>query len=161
MKWFQIRKLSAALLVILAVFLSACTPVHDDAMSVSTSVISAEKITENGHYVAAQDVSQYLRLYGHLPQNYLTKSQAKNKGWEASQGNLHEIDDDAVIGGDRFGNREGLLPEEPGRIYYECDVNYDGGHRGAERLVFSNDGLIFYTKDHYESFIDVTEEGPS
>jgi guanyl-specific ribonuclease Sa len=57
-----------------------------------------------------------------------------------------------IIGGDRFGNREKLLPEESGRTYFECDVNYEGGFRGSERLVFSNDGLIFYTEDHYESF---------
>ena len=56
------------------------------------------------------------------------------------------------IGGDKFGNREGLLPKEDGRQYYECDVNYQGGYRGAERIVFSNDGLIFYTDDHYNSF---------
>jgi guanyl-specific ribonuclease Sa len=57
-----------------------------------------------------------------------------------------------VIGGDRFGNREGLLPESDGRKYFECDVAYEGGYRGAERLVYSNDGLIYYTPDHYESF---------
>ena len=57
-----------------------------------------------------------------------------------------------LIGGDYFGNREGLLPEEDGRDYFEADVNYDGGYRGAERLVYSNDGLIYYTDDHYDSF---------
>ena len=56
------------------------------------------------------------------------------------------------IGGDHFGNYEGLLPDADGRKWKECDVNYSGGYRGAERLVFSNDGLIYYTKDHYESF---------
>jgi len=56
------------------------------------------------------------------------------------------------IGGDRFGNREGLLPDQEGRVWYECDVNYNGGYRGAERLVYSNDGLIYYTADHYQSF---------
>jgi guanyl-specific ribonuclease Sa len=56
------------------------------------------------------------------------------------------------IGGDTFGNREGILPKEKGRKYYECDVNYEGGYRGGERIVYSNDGLIFYTEDHYKSF---------
>ncbi|MGN1069057.1 MAG: ribonuclease domain-containing protein [Candidatus Fimadaptatus sp.] len=56
------------------------------------------------------------------------------------------------IGGDRFGNREGLLPDARGRQYYECDVNYDGGYRGGERIVFSSDGLIYYTCDHYNTF---------
>lgn len=160
MKWSQIKKLSAILLLVLSFVLSACTPVNQ-TVSTSASRDVAEEITENGYYFTAQEVSQYLRLYGHLPENYLTKNEAKSRGWVASKGNLQEIDDRAVIGGDQFANREGLLPEEPGRIYYECDVNYDGGHRGAERLVFSNDGLIFYTNDHYKSFVDVTKEGPS
>lgn len=56
------------------------------------------------------------------------------------------------IGGDRFGNREGLLPDAEGRKWYECDINFSGGFRGAERIVYSNDGLIYYTSDHYESF---------
>lgn len=56
------------------------------------------------------------------------------------------------IGGDRFGNREGLLPTAKGRKYYECDIDFDGTYRGAKRIVYSNDGLIYYTEDHYESF---------
>lgn len=73
-------------------------------------------------------------------------------GWDAQEGNLWEVTDRMSIGGNRFGNREKQLPEADGRQYYEADVNYQGGYRGAERLVYSNDGLIFYTKDHYESF---------
>ncbi|MCK9253846.1 MAG: ribonuclease, partial [Clostridiales bacterium] len=73
-------------------------------------------------------------------------------GWDASRGNLWEVTDRMSIGGDRFGNREGLLPDQEGRVWYECDVNYNGGYRGAERLVYSNDGLIYYTDDHYQSF---------
>lgn len=65
------------------------------------------------------------------------------------------------IGGNKFGNREGLLPKEKGRTYYECDVNYESGYRGEERIVYSNDGLIYYTGDHYESFeLLYTKEGP-
>ncbi|WP_276648398.1 ribonuclease domain-containing protein [Trichococcus flocculiformis] len=63
------------------------------------------------------------------------------------------------IGGDCFGNREGLLPKKSGRTYYEADIDYDGGYRGAERIVYSNDGLIFYTDDHYESFEQLYGEG--
>ena len=61
---------------------------------------------------------------------------------------------------DRFGNREGLLPEQTGRSYTECDINTDGADsRGAERLIFSNDGLYFYTSDHYASFTELTVDG--
>ncbi len=73
-------------------------------------------------------------------------------GWEPSKGNLWDVTDKKIIGGDVFGNREGLLPHKEGRKYLECDVNYKGGKRGAERIVYSNDGLIYYTKDHYKSF---------
>ena len=57
------------------------------------------------------------------------------------------------IGGSRFGNYEDLLPEADGRTYTECDIDTLGADsRGAKRIVFSNDGLIYYTEDHYKSF---------
>ena len=74
-------------------------------------------------------------------------------GWQSSQGNLWDVTEKKSIGGDRFGNREGKLPIKEGRQYYECDINYEGGYRGSERIVYSNDGLIYYTKDHYENFV--------
>lgn len=107
-----------------------------------------------------QQVADYLRKHGELPDYYLTKNEARDLGWVSEEGNLWEVTEGGVIGGDRFGNREGLLPDAAGRTWYEADVNYQGGFRGAERLVFSNDGLIFYTDDHYDSFSDWTEESP-
>ena len=97
----------------------------------------------------------YLELYDELPDNYITKSEARKLGWEG--GSVEDYRDGAAIGGDRFGNREGLLPEAPGRTYTECDIDTDGyGSRGARRLVFSSDGLYFYSSDHYEHFDEVT-----
>ena len=109
-------------------------------------------IDENGTYTDPYQVAEYIHTYKQLPSNYLTKKEASNLGWESDKGNLWDVTDEMSIGGDKFGNREGLLPKEDGRQYYECDVNYQGGYRGAERIVFSNDGLIFYTDDHYNSF---------
>lgn len=109
-------------------------------------------IDKDGRYTSPEEVSLYIYTYGKLPSNFITKSEASDLGWDSGKGNLWDVTDKMSIGGDKFGNREGLLPKEKGRIYYECDVNYEGGYRGAERIVFSNDGLIFYTKDHYESF---------
>ena len=109
-------------------------------------------IAEDGKYSTPEDVALYIHLYGKLPSNFLTKKEAMDLGWESDKGNLWDVTDNKSIGGDRFGNREGLLPNADGRIYFEADVNYKGGFRGAERIVFSNDGLIFYTKDHYDSF---------
>jgi len=111
-----------------------------------------ENIEENGTYTSPEDVALYLHTYGKLPNNFITKDEAFDLGWDSSKGNLWEITDNKSIGGDKFGNREGLLPKEKGRQYFECDVNYEGGFRGGERIIFSNDGLIFYTEDHYDSF---------
>ena len=94
----------------------------------------------------------YLRLYGKLPSNFLTKSEAQALGWDSSKGNLDKVAPGKSIGGDTFGNREGLLPAKSGRKYYECDIGYTGGYRGSERIIYSNDGLIYYTADHYASF---------
>jgi len=110
-------------------------------------------VEESGRYTAPEEVAAYLHLYGELPENFITKRKATDLGWESNKGNLWDVTDEMSIGGDSFGNREGRLPEQDGRRWYECDVNYEGGYRGAERLVYSNDGLIFYTDDHYETFV--------
>jgi len=118
----------------------------------------SDGIEREGRYTSKDDVAAYLRKYGELPKNYITKKDAGDMGWVASKGNLWDVTDNMSIGGDRFGNREGLLPSKKGRIYYEADIDYEGGRRNAKRIVFSNDGLIFYTDDHYASFEDITEE---
>lgn len=106
----------------------------------------------DGWYYSAEDVALYLVTYGELPVNFITKNEARELGWEG--GSVQKFLEGAAIGGDKFGNREGLLPEAPGRQYYECDIDTDGENsRGAKRIVYSNDGLIYYTEDHYESFI--------
>ena len=105
----------------------------------------------DGWYYSPEEVSLYLVIYGCLPDNYITKAEARELGWEG--GSVEDYAPGYAIGGDVFGNREGLLPDAQGRVYYECDVNTDGeDSRGAERLVYSNDGLIYYTADHYETF---------
>ncbi len=105
-----------------------------------------KKITVDGTYTAPEDVALYIRKFGCLPTNFITKKEAKALGWEG--GDLWEYAEGKSIGGDYFGNYEGVLP--PGE-YRECDVNYSGGKRGAERIVYS-DTAIYYTDDHYETF---------
>lgn len=102
-------------------------------------------------YTDPEEVALYLHSFEELPPNFVTKKQAGQQGWDAGE-DLSRVLPGCSIGGDKFGNLEGLLPEKSGRQYYECDVNYTGGSRGAERLVFSSDGLIYYTGDHYESY---------
>ena len=106
--------------------------------------------TEDGSYTEVEDVAYYLHTYGHLPDNYMTKSEAEDAGWVSTEGNLWDVAYGASIGGDRFGNYEGQLPK--GEKYYEADVNYDGGYRGGERIIYTEDGDVWYTSDHYESF---------
>ncbi|MGM9590088.1 MAG: ribonuclease domain-containing protein [Faecousia sp.] len=109
----------------------------------------APPIDENGSYTSKEDVALYLRTYGCLPGNFITKKEARALGWEG--GSLEDFAPGMCIGGDRFGNYEGLLPED--RNYTECDIDTLGkSSRGAKRIVFSDDGLIYYTDDHYESF---------
>ena len=120
-----------------------------DAPDEQTPVPSASDISEDGAYTARDDVALYLHLYGRLPGNFITKKQAQSLGW--SGGSLEDFAPGKCIGGDRFGNYEGLLPS--GRSYRECDINTLGAKsRGAERIVYSDDGLIYYTSDHYNTF---------
>lgn len=105
----------------------------------------------DGIYTTMEDVALYIHIYGELPHNFMTKNEARALGWEG--GSLEPYAPNMCIGGDYFGNYEGLLPEAPGREYHECDINTLGARsRGAERIIFSNDGLIYYTGDHYETF---------
>ena len=111
----------------------------------------AEAIAEDGWYTTKEDVALYIHTYGKLPDNFITKDEARELGWEG--GGLEDYDPGKCIGGDRFGNYEGLLPKASGRKYTECDIDTMGqDSRGPKRIVFSNDGLIYYTEDHYESF---------
>ena len=109
-------------------------------------------VEEDGVYSTPELVAAYIHTFNKLPSNYITKNEATKLGWVSSKGNLWDVTDEMSIGGDKFGNREGLLPKKNGRQWYECDVNYYGGYRGSERILYSNDGLIYYTDDHYESF---------
>ncbi len=106
-------------------------------------------IDKDGSYFSKEDVALYIHTYGHLPDNFITKDEARKLGWDG--GSVEDYAPGKAIGGDRFGNREGLLPD--GHTYYECDIDTDGYHsRGSRRIVFSDDGLIYYTHDHYASF---------
>lgn len=122
------------------------------------AVETAEPIDVQGDYTTKEDVALYLHTYGRLPDNFMDKSEARALGWEG--GSLEAYAPGMCIGGDRFGNREGLLPEADGRTYTECDIDTLGkDSRGAKRIVFSGDGLIYYTEDHYESFTLLYGEG--
>lgn len=108
---------------------------------------------------APQDIADYIFAHGTLPDNFLTKSEARQLGWDSSQNYVSDVAPGYSIGGDRFGNYEGLLPDASGRKWYEADANYTAGPRGAERILYSSDGLVYYTNDHYQTFTEMHPSG--
>lgn len=114
-------------------------------------------VQKDGEYSDREHVAEYLRKYGRLPKNYISKREAQALGWVSSYGNLWKVAPGKSIGGDRFGNYEGLLPDKKGRTWYECDIDFDGTYRNAKRILYSSDGLIYYTEDHYQTFEDITK----
>ena len=135
--------------------------IKEDASGIQSEKESLEDLyeilPEDGAYTKVEDVSLYIHLYKKLPDNFITKSEALDLGWQG--GGLDDYSKGKCIGGDRFGNYEGLLPSKKGRTYTECDIDTLGKNsRGSKRIVYSNDGLIFYTPDHYESFIQLYDE---
>jgi len=159
-----------ALLLVLMLALSGCTPMvyeshaSDDPEQTTPPPVTTEAATEqtteatteaaldeDGYYYSAQEVALYIHTYGKLPENFITKKEARDLGWEANS--VEPYAPGCAIGGDKFGNYEGRLPDKDGRRYYECDIDTLGEEkRGPKRIVFSNDGLIYYTPDHYETF---------
>lgn len=112
--------------------------------------------TESIEQLTRQDkVVSYVQQHQRLPDYYITKKQARSAGWDARSGNLCDVLPGRAIGGDRFANREGRLPDKAKRVWREADINYRCGRRDADRLLYSSDGLIYVTKDHYRNFIRV------
>ena len=109
-------------------------------------------VEKDGHYQDLEHVVAYLVTYHRLPANYITKSEAQRLGWVASKGNLSAVAPGCSIGGDRFGNYEGILPKGS---YTECDIDFTGPTRNAKRVIFDSKGNIYYTEDHYQTFTRV------
>ena len=147
------RFLSILISVILACSLFAsCTytaqPVERENQSRTTK---SQTIDRNGSYTSKDDVALYIHTYGELPKNFITKKEAERLGWDG--GSLEPYAPGKSIGGSYFGNYEGKLPKKKGRTYHECDIDTKGKRsRGPKRIVYSNDGLFYYTPDHYETF---------
>lgn len=119
---------------------------------IEQDVIVDVVVKEDGYYTSKDDVALYINTYDKLPNNYITKKEAAKLGYKPSEGNLWDVSDKKSIGGDKLFNRENLLPVIKGRIYFEADIDYKGGYRNKKRIVFSNDGLIYYSDNHYDSF---------
>jgi len=120
--------------------------------------VVAKTTYNSGTIVSGTDektVVSYLRQNHRLPDNYITKKKAREAGWDARSGNLCDVLPGKAIGGDSFSNREGRLPTVYKRVWREADINYRCGRRGADRVLFASDGLIYVSRDHYQNFVRV------
>lgn len=145
--------LSCILALLLALGTWACsTPSAAPQDAQATSSAGTVQVEHGSSYTSKEKVAAYLHEYGELPPNFISKTKAKKAGWVPSEGNLEEVCPGMSIGGSVFYNDDGKLPDAEGRTWHECDIDYDGGMRGPERIVWSTDGLIYYTPDHYETF---------
>ena len=120
--------------------------------ALNSLVYEEEEEASTGPITDPQGIADYIFKYGKLPDNFITKKEAQALGWDSSYNYVGDVAPGKSIGGDRFGNYEGLLPSKKGRTWYEADCYYDGKKRNAYRILYSNDGLVYYTDDHYETF---------
>lgn len=133
------------------------TTVSKDETSRASGEIRELIVDEDGTYTSKDEVALYIYTYRKLPKNFIKKKDAEILGWKKNKKNLFEVTGGMSIGGDRFSNYEKQLPQVPGRTYYECDIDYNGGSRNSKRIVYADDfdekyGFIFYTGDHYKTF---------
>ena len=153
----RVAALALALLAFLALLAgcagpeSAGTPAAEKAPSKAAAAMTAEP----GPITEPQAIADYLFAHGELPPNFITKEEAKALGWDSAVNYLSDVAPGKSIGGDRFGNYEGLLPRGKGLTYREADCHYTGGKRGAERIIWSSDGRVWYTDDHYQTFTEL------
>ena len=150
-----IAVIAAVLMVLSACMLSSCDsggPSGGSGENKGQGPDPAEaSVEENGTYDSKEEVAEYLSIYRKLPKNYITKKEAKRMGWHG--GSVEKYAPGKAIGGDSFGNYEKKLPEKSGRKYYECDIDTLGKKkRGPKRIIYSSDGLIYYTGNHYKNF---------
>ncbi|MGN1020932.1 MAG: ribonuclease domain-containing protein [Aristaeellaceae bacterium] len=150
----------AALTVALLAGLGALQLPEEEAAQVAMPAAAVQtQAPQTGPVTEPQAIADYLFAHGELPDNFITKAEARKLGWDSARNDLSDVAPGYSIGGDRFGNYEGLLPDADGRIWYEADCYYTEGDRGACRIVYSSDGLVYYTGDHYASFTQMYPSG--
>jgi len=172
MKKIRIIPLVLIAALLLSILLSGCQQVQiqepspvqanvpvTEAPTAAPTEAPTEKQEEAGPIIEPQRIADYLFEYGELPDNFLTKQEARDLGWDSRWNDLSDVAPGMSIGGDRFGNYDGNLPRRKGVRYYEADCWYTGGHRGAERIVWSTEGRVWYTDDHYQTFTEMYSSG--
>ena len=102
-------------------------------------------------------VDAWLMYRGRLPDNYISKKDARARGRIPKKQNLSEVLPGKQIGGDVYLNNEGKLPQSNMRVWYEADFDFLGGYRTGKRVLYSNDGLIFISYDHARTFYELVK----
>ena len=137
------------------VFYPSQTGVDEDDVFVygePVGVPEGTTVRRGESYTSMEEVALYIHTYGTVPPNFVSKTKARNAGWVAEEGNLQDVLPGMSIGGGGWHNDDQVMPGDEWDQWYECDINYSGGYRGAERLVYSDNGMVFYTADHYDSY---------
>ena len=151
------------ILLSLLILLTGCAPSDGLNPAPAAAVPDTVEEVQAGPIIEPQAIADYLFEHGELPDNFITKKEAQALGWDSKTNYVSDVAPGKSIGGDYFGNYEGSLPKVKGRKYYEADCYYTGGKRGAERIIYSNDGHVWYTDDHYVTFTELfpssTKEG--
>ena len=125
------------------------------APAVTETPAVAEPTAEPGPLDEAQRIADYIFEHGELPDNFITKKEAQALGWDKYVNKVSDVAPGKSIGGDYFGNYEKQLPVVQGRKYYEADCYYFGGDRNEYRIIYSNDGHVWFTGDHYQTFTEL------
>jgi len=131
---------------------ATATPTAKPTPTPDAPAVATPSPVPDGAIIDPQSIADYIFAHGCLPDNFVTKREAQDAGWDSSYNYLSDVLPGKSIGGSRFGNYEGKLPDAPGRKWYECDCYYTRGKRNAYRVVYSSDGLVYYTGDHYNTF---------
>lgn len=152
MKKLSIKNLLGILAALVLLLVGGGTALNGQPATLPDNAPAISDTARSAAITEPQAIADYLFRYGQLPDNFITKAEAQALGWDSSKNYVSDVAPGKSIGGDSFGNREELLPKVGGRTYREADCNYTGGPRGAERIVYSSDGLVFYTSDHYQTF---------
>ena len=143
------------LFVLLVAVVLAMTGCASASGKKNQNTAKPEPTVTPGPMEAAQELADYLFEYGELPDNFIRKKEAENRGWKTTYRYVSDLGEGITIGGDYFGNYEERLPVVKGRKYYEADCFYQGGPRNEYRIIYSTDGHVWFTGDHYETFIEL------
>ncbi len=153
----RVSNIILPILLSLMLLLTGCAP--GDGTAPATTVPETREQVQSGPIIEPQAIADYLFEYGELPDNFITKKEAQALGWDSKINYVSDVAPGKSIGGDYFGNYDEHLPTGKGLQYHEADCNYTGGKRNAERVVYSSDGHVYYTNDHYETFTELFPSG--